>query len=96
MNVSDVHTDSGRRLGVAEPRQEAPADLRLVPPALAAWAASALALGAPGRWVAAGAVLCACAGLGCLIAVPRIVARAEPRGPADPAAPGVLRAPRSG
>ncbi|WP_329211080.1 ComEC/Rec2 family competence protein [Streptomyces sp. NBC_01708] len=85
MNGSDVHTDSGRRLGVAEPRQEAPADLRLVPPALAAWAASALALGAPGRWVAAGAVLCACAGLGCLIAVPRIVARAEPRGPADPA-----------
>lgn len=88
MNGSDVHTDSGRRLGVAEPRQEAPADLRLVPPALAAWAASALALGAPGRWVAAGAVLCACAGLGCLIAVPRIVARAEPRRPADSAGQG--------
>ncbi|MFJ8748601.1 ComEC/Rec2 family competence protein [Streptomyces sp. NPDC102441] len=96
MTGPDVHTDSGRRLGAADPRQEAPADLRLVPPALAAWAASVLALGAPGRWVAAGAVLCACAGL-CLIAVPRIVARAGARGataPAGSADPGPGRQPR--
>ncbi|MFJ6851754.1 ComEC/Rec2 family competence protein [Streptomyces sp. NPDC091271] len=78
MTRPDVHAASGRRLGAADPHQEAPADLRLVPPALAAWAASVLALGAPGRWVAVGAVLCGCAGLG-LIAVPRVVARAEPR-----------------
>ncbi|MEV8224911.1 ComEC/Rec2 family competence protein [Streptomyces sp. NPDC079167] len=87
MTGPDVHADSGRRLGVADPRQEAPADLRLVPPALAAWAASVLSLGAPGWWVAVGAVLCGCAGLG-LIAVPRIVARAVHRGvvgAADPA-----------
>ncbi|MFJ4837353.1 ComEC/Rec2 family competence protein [Streptomyces sp. NPDC088746] len=78
MTGPDVHADQGGRLGAADPHQEAPADLRLVPPALAAWAASVLALGAPGRWVAVGAVLCGCAGLG-LIAVPRTVARAEPR-----------------
>jgi len=65
---SDVHTGSGRRLGAADPRQKAPADLRLVPPALAAWAAAVVALGAPGRWVALGAILCGCAGLG-LVAV---------------------------
>ncbi|WP_405662291.1 ComEC/Rec2 family competence protein [Streptomyces sp. NBC_01166] len=104
MTGPDVHADSGGRLGAADPHQEAPADLRLVPPALAAWAASVLALGAPGRWVAVGAVLCGCAGLG-LIAVPRIVPRAEPRGalgaayptgPADTAAAGSgpARAPR--
>ena len=74
---SDVHTGSGRRLGAADPRQEAPADLRLVPPALAAWAAAAVALGAPGRWVALGAILCGCAGLG-LVAVARVGARVEP------------------
>lgn len=74
MNVPDVHSDSGRRLGVADPRQEAPADLRLVPPALAGWAVAALALDAPGAWVAAGTVLCACAGL-VLLALPRVAAR---------------------
>ncbi|NUV62251.1 MBL fold metallo-hydrolase [Streptomyces sp. CAI-85] len=41
-----VHVVSGRRLGDAHPRQEGPADLRLVPPALAAWATAALALDA--------------------------------------------------
>ncbi|MET9804619.1 ComEC/Rec2 family competence protein [Streptomyces sp. NPDC006368] len=53
-----VHAASGHRLGAADPRQEGPADLRLVPPALAAWAAAALALGAPGRWTTAGVALC--------------------------------------
>ena len=84
MNSSDMQTDrnaaadAARRPYSADPRQEAPVDLRLVPPALAAWAAAVLALGAPGRWAATGAVLCACAGLG-LIAVPRAVARRATR-----------------
>ncbi|GAA2248115.1 ComEC/Rec2 family competence protein [Streptomyces atrovirens] len=51
-----VHAASGKRLGAAHPRQEAPTDLRLVPPALAAWATAAVMLHAPpGR--AAGAVI---------------------------------------
>ncbi|GAA2944446.1 ComEC/Rec2 family competence protein [Streptomyces flavovirens] len=63
MSGTDVHTASGRRLGVADPQQEGPLDLRLVPPALAAWAAAALVLDVPGRWVAVGAALCTCAAL---------------------------------
>ncbi|WP_156721835.1 ComEC/Rec2 family competence protein [Streptomyces apocyni] len=58
-----VHSASGNRLGAANPRQEAPADLRLIPPALAAWAAAALALGAPGSWAAVGVALCVAAAL---------------------------------
>ncbi|WP_172385978.1 ComEC/Rec2 family competence protein [Streptomyces sp. MNP-20] len=46
------------RLGSAHPRQEGPADLRLVPPALAAWAAAALALDAPPRLVVGAVVAC--------------------------------------
>ncbi|MEV7677669.1 ComEC/Rec2 family competence protein [Streptomyces sp. NPDC088341] len=42
----------------ADPRQEGPADLRLVPLAAAAWAAAALAVGAPGRWTAVGVLVC--------------------------------------
>ncbi|MFG2512976.1 ComEC/Rec2 family competence protein [Streptomyces sp. NPDC048584] len=53
-----VHAVSGKRLGAAHPRQEAPTDLRLVPPALAAWATAAVMLHAPpGR--AAGTVIAA-------------------------------------
>ncbi|MGW2819726.1 ComEC/Rec2 family competence protein [Streptomyces sp. NPDC001443] len=48
-----VHTDSGKRLGAAHPRQEGPTDLRLVPPALAAWATAALTLDAPTEHVVA-------------------------------------------
>ncbi|MEU1180477.1 ComEC/Rec2 family competence protein [Streptomyces sp. NPDC005820] len=68
-----VHAASGKRLGDAHPRQEGPVDLRLVPPAAAAWATAALALhAAPG--VVAGLVL------GCLTgAVVLLVAR-SPRG----------------
>ncbi|WP_353942510.1 ComEC/Rec2 family competence protein [Streptomyces sp. HUAS MG91] len=54
--------------GTAEDRQEGPADLRLVPPALAAWATTALLLTAPGRCAAAVATVCALAGAGLLIA----------------------------
>ncbi|MEV6482358.1 ComEC/Rec2 family competence protein [Streptomyces sp. NPDC051576] len=42
----DVHAASGNRRGAAHPQQEGPTDLRLVPPALAAWATAALALDA--------------------------------------------------
>ncbi|MFE3514196.1 ComEC/Rec2 family competence protein [Streptomyces sp. NPDC059166] len=66
MNTPDVHADSGKRLGVAEPRQDGPADLRLVPPALAAWAAAALSLDIPGRWVAIAVGLCLCVTAGLL------------------------------
>ncbi|MFE9778793.1 ComEC/Rec2 family competence protein [Streptomyces sp. NPDC005775] len=69
MNTEDVHTASGGRLGSADPRQEGPVDLRLVPPALAAWAGAAPALDAPGRWVALGVVFCLGAAM-ILLAVP--------------------------
>ncbi|GGQ44229.1 ComEC/Rec2 family competence protein [Streptomyces flaveolus] len=45
-----VHAASGHRLGAARPRQEGPTDLRLVPPALAAWATAALLLDAAPDW----------------------------------------------
>ncbi|MCX4535177.1 ComEC/Rec2 family competence protein [Streptomyces sp. NBC_01669] len=79
----DVHAASGRRLGAADPRQEGPVDLRLVPSALAAWAAAALAVGAPWRWTAAGTALCLVAAL-VLLGVSRAsatrAARARPAG----------------
>ena len=59
---SPVHASSGTRLGTARPRQEGPADLRLVPPALAAWGTAALLLDASPAWVI-GIVI------GCLAAV---------------------------
>ncbi|MER7515774.1 ComEC/Rec2 family competence protein [Streptomyces sp. NPDC126499] len=42
----------------AAPRDEGPADLRLVPPALAAWGGAALAVGVAGWWTFAGVLLC--------------------------------------
>ncbi|WP_199563821.1 MULTISPECIES: ComEC/Rec2 family competence protein [unclassified Streptomyces] len=54
----DIHAASGKRLGLSDPRQEGPADLRLIAPAAAAWAGAGLAVGAPGHWAAAGAALC--------------------------------------
>ncbi|MFD0008640.1 ComEC/Rec2 family competence protein [Streptomyces sp. NPDC127178] len=65
-----VHAASGSRLGASHPRQEGPTDLRLVPPALAAWATAALMLGAPERWAVAAAVVCALAA-GVLLVVRR-------------------------
>ncbi|MEU9455581.1 ComEC/Rec2 family competence protein [Streptomyces sp. NPDC048277] len=53
-----VHAGSGRRLGTAHPRQDGAADLRLVPPALAAWATAALMLDVPPGWTAGIAVAC--------------------------------------
>ncbi|MFF1256748.1 ComEC/Rec2 family competence protein [Streptomyces sp. NPDC058321] len=45
--------------GDSNPRQEGPADLRLVPPALAAWVTAAVTLDAPAVWVTALALICA-------------------------------------
>lgn len=46
-----MHADSGNRLGAAHPRVEGPADLRLVPPALAVWMTAAATVGASPGWV---------------------------------------------
>ena len=46
-----VHATSGNQRGAAHPQQEGPTDLRLVPPALAAWATAALTLDASPAWV---------------------------------------------
>ncbi|MFH8571215.1 ComEC/Rec2 family competence protein [Streptomyces sp. NPDC017993] len=48
-----MHASAASPHGASDPRQEGAADLRLVAPALAAWAAAAIALGAPGGAVAA-------------------------------------------
>ncbi|MBQ0849098.1 ComEC/Rec2 family competence protein [Streptomyces sp. BH-SS-21] len=53
-----VHAGSASRLGAAHPRQEGPTDLRLVPPALAAWATAAVTPDAPPGWVAGVVALC--------------------------------------
>ncbi|MFE2976711.1 ComEC/Rec2 family competence protein [Streptomyces sp. NPDC059258] len=52
-------------------RREGPTDLRLVPPALAVWAAAASTLGLPGRWVVAVAVACLVPALVLLVAASR-------------------------
>ncbi|MGW0815920.1 ComEC/Rec2 family competence protein [Streptomyces viridiviolaceus] len=53
-----VHAASGHRLGAARPRQEGPADLRLVPPALAAWATAALVPAVPHGWAVGAVAVC--------------------------------------
>ncbi|MGW1889061.1 ComEC/Rec2 family competence protein [Streptomyces sp. NPDC002004] len=81
----DVHIASDNPLGAAHPRQEGPADLRLVTPAAAAWATAAVMLGAPAPWAAATTVTAALTAAALLgrIAVRR---RRRAQGPA-PAAP---------
>ncbi|MCT4352732.1 ComEC/Rec2 family competence protein [Streptomyces sp. Je 1-79] len=54
MSAPDAREVSERGRGP----EEGPADLRLVPPALAAWGAAALAVGATGWWVLAGVLAC--------------------------------------
>ncbi len=65
-----VHAAAGNRLGASRPRQEAPADLRLVVPALAVWATAALTLHAAPGWVATVALL-AGTGAGALLLLHR-------------------------
>ncbi|MDX5562969.1 ComEC/Rec2 family competence protein [Streptomyces sp. ID05-04B] len=75
-----MHADSGKRLGEAHPHQEGPVDLRLVPPALAAWATAALTLDAePG--LVGGLVIICLATSAILLAVRRGRARNSPRTP---------------
>ncbi|MCT7352385.1 ComEC/Rec2 family competence protein, partial [Streptomyces sp. 15-116A] len=65
---SEVHARSGHRLGAARPRQEGPVDLRLVPPALAAWGTAAVTLDASPGW-GVGVVVVALVAAGVLLAV---------------------------
>ncbi|MFB8754804.1 ComEC/Rec2 family competence protein [Streptomyces nigra] len=74
-----VHAAAGSRLGASHPRQEGPTDLRLVPPALAAWATSAVMLDVAPVWVTGTAV-------GCLLAAGVLLSLA--RGRAQVGLPG--------
>ncbi|MFZ3557502.1 ComEC/Rec2 family competence protein [Streptomyces sp. BH055] len=56
------------RLGDAHPRQEGPLDLRLVPPALAAWGTAALTVTGSPWWAGLVAMACAVGGAGLLVA----------------------------
>ncbi|MFE7901656.1 ComEC/Rec2 family competence protein [Streptomyces sp. NPDC057424] len=76
---SSVHASSGTRLGTARPRQDGPADLRLVPPALAAWGTAALVLDAAPEWVL-GIVI------GCLVALGLLPLALRPRAASWPRA----------
>ncbi|MFI6560787.1 ComEC/Rec2 family competence protein [Streptomyces sp. NPDC050534] len=75
-----VHAAAAGRLGAAHPRQEGPTDLRLVPPALAAWATAAVLLDATPGWVTGVAVACTAVAL-VLLAARRRGVRAQPSGP---------------
>ncbi len=55
---SPAHAAAATRLGASDPHEEGPADLRLVPPALATWLAAALALNASVSWAVTVAVVC--------------------------------------
>ncbi|MEU4657201.1 ComEC/Rec2 family competence protein [Streptomyces sp. NPDC023723] len=79
-----VHAASGKRLGAARPRQEGPADLRLVPPALGAWAAAALFLDLPAGWT-----VCAVAGCAVVAGI-LLLPRREARGRHRPAVAALL------
>ncbi|WP_434975667.1 ComEC/Rec2 family competence protein [Streptomyces bluensis] len=63
-----VHVAAVSRLGAAHPRQEGPTDLRLVPPALAAWTTAALTLDAPTEWVIGVVAFCLVVGGALLMA----------------------------
>ncbi|MEU5362493.1 ComEC/Rec2 family competence protein [Streptomyces sp. NPDC005925] len=80
---SAVHAASGKRLGVARPRQEGPADLRLVPPALAAWATAALLVDASPGWVAGVAAVCAVLGGALFLRRVRAARERVTQGPVD-------------
>ncbi|MDX3378945.1 ComEC/Rec2 family competence protein [Streptomyces sp. ME02-6991-2A] len=88
--VRDTTTTPSGVPGAVRAREEGPTDLRLVPPALAVWAAAALTLGLPGRWVAAGTVACAVVALALLVAASaggrRAAAASASRRAAAPAA----------
>ncbi|MEV5881154.1 ComEC/Rec2 family competence protein [Streptomyces sp. NPDC052020] len=74
-----MHAASGKRLGAARPREEGPVDLRLVPPALAAWATAALTVDASPGWAAGAAIGCL-AVAGVLLTAPAGVLLTAPAG----------------
>ncbi|WTD22694.1 ComEC/Rec2 family competence protein [Streptomyces hirsutus] len=86
-----MHAASGKRLGASHPRQEGPTDLRLVPPALAAWATAAVMLHAPPGLVA-GTVITTLLLAGFLLTPRNRRAGPGPAGPRpagpEPAGPG--------
>ncbi|MFD3415442.1 ComEC/Rec2 family competence protein [Streptomyces cyaneofuscatus] len=97
----DTTTATSGVPGTVRAREEGPTDLRLVPPALAVWAAAALALGLPGRWVAAGTVVCVGVALALLAAASAAGSRraAAPSGSSRATAPaegGQTAAPAGG
>jgi competence protein ComEC len=75
-----VHAASGKRLGASHPREEGPTDLRLVPPALAAWVTAAVTVGAPSAWVTGAVVVCLVAGVALLLVGRRGTRAANRRG----------------
>ncbi|MFE0375999.1 ComEC/Rec2 family competence protein [Streptomyces inhibens] len=82
-----VHATAASSHGASDPRQDGPADLRLVAPALAAWAAAAICLGAPGGGVA---VACGAAVVLAALALRVAVARRRAeRAPGADEPPGV-------
>ncbi|UYB42464.1 ComEC/Rec2 family competence protein [Streptomyces sp. Je 1-4] len=86
-----VHATAASPHGASDPHQEGPADLRLVAPALAAWAAAAIGLDAPGAGVA---VACGVAvALGAVALRVAVVRRRAEREPGAEEQPGV--APRA-
>ncbi|MEU9466883.1 ComEC/Rec2 family competence protein [Streptomyces avermitilis] len=72
-----AHVASGSGTGNSHPKHDGPTDLRLVPPALAAWATAALALDTSAGWVT-GVVLVCVAVAGGLLAVRRTGAQGDP------------------
>nr|WP_246567237.1 ComEC/Rec2 family competence protein [Streptomyces flaveus] len=72
-----MHAASGNPRGAARPRQEGPTDLRLVPPALAAWVTAALTLGASPGWTIGVVVVCLVVA-GALLVTGRRRSRGEP------------------
>ncbi|MFH8979780.1 ComEC/Rec2 family competence protein [Streptomyces varsoviensis] len=86
-----VHAAARSPHGAANPRQEGPPDLRLILPALATWAAAALALTAPGTTVAVACAIATLAAVLLLLTARRRAARpapcvSEPPPPVEPPA----------
>ncbi|MFG2137403.1 ComEC/Rec2 family competence protein [Streptomyces sp. NPDC048650] len=79
---ASVHAAAESHHGSPDPQQEGPTDLRLVAPALAAWGAAAVGLGAPG-----GGVAVACAGAVVLAVLVLWVAVVRRRGGSGRSAP---------
>lgn len=85
-----VHAVAPSPHGASDPHQDGPADLRLVAPALAAWAAAAIALGLPGDSVAVAcgvAVVLAAVALRMAVVRRRMESGLGADGPLEPADP---------